>query len=59
MVNVSWPRTPDVRWYDNWVVLLSATIVVAGGLIYLLVARPYRNSDAPSGDAVMDKQSKK
>jgi amino acid transporter len=52
MVNVSWPRTPDVRWYDNWIVLLSATVVVTGGLLYMLVARPYLRSDAPAGDAV-------
>ncbi len=52
MVNVSWPRTPDVRWYDNWIVLLSATVVVAGGLVYMLVARPYRRGEAPAGDAV-------
>jgi len=52
MVNVSWPRTPDVEWYDNWVVLLGAAIVVLGGLLYMLAARPYRHGDAPAGDAV-------
>lgn len=31
-VNVAWPRTPDVAWYDNWIVLLSAAVVVGIGL---------------------------
>ncbi len=52
MINVSWPRTPDVPWYDNWIVLLGAALVLGAGLLYLLVARPYRHSDAPAGDAI-------
>jgi hypothetical protein len=57
MLNVSWPRTPDVAWYDKWVVLLGAAIVVGGGLLYMLAARPYRRSDAPSGDAIATAQA--
>src|SRR3712207_3582646 len=52
MINVSWPRTPDVPWYDNWIVLLGAGLVLGGGLISLVAARPYRPSDAPEGDAI-------
>ncbi|HEY9495877.1 MAG TPA: amino acid permease [Intrasporangium sp.] len=50
--NMSWPRTPDAPWYDNWIVLLSAGIVITIGLVYMLVARPHERHDAPHGDAV-------
>ena len=36
----------------DWVVLLGLGVVFGTGLIYLLVARPDRKSDAPSGDAI-------
>jgi amino acid transporter len=51
-VNVAWPRTPDVAWYDNWIVLLSTGVVVALGLIYMTLGRPWGRSTAPAGDAV-------
>ncbi len=52
-VNMAWPRTPDVPWYDNWIVLLSAFIVVVIGLAYMVAARPYaRRDDLAHGDAV-------
>jgi amino acid transporter len=52
MLNLVWPRTPDVPWYDNYIVLLSAAIVVAAGLAYMLIGRPYRHGIAAHGDAV-------
>ncbi len=52
MVNLAWPRTPDVAWYDNYIVLLSAAIVVGVGVVYMLLARPYRHGTAAHGDAV-------
>jgi amino acid transporter len=52
MVNLAWPRTPDVPWYDNYIVLLSATIVVVVGVLYMVLARPYRHGTAAHGDAV-------
>ena len=52
MVNLAWPRTPDVPWYDNYIVLLSAGVVVLAGLVYMLLARPYRHGTAAHGDAV-------
>lgn len=52
MVNLAWPRTPDVPWYDNYIVLLSAAIVFAAGLLYMLLARPYRHGTAAHGDAL-------
>ena len=36
----------------DWVVLLGLGVVLGTGLLYLLVARPDRKSDAPAGDAV-------
>jgi len=52
IVNMSWPRTPDASWYDNWIVALSGLVVVALGLAYLFAANPHERSDAPSSDAV-------
>jgi len=48
---IGWPRTPDVAWYDNWIVLLSAGLVIGVGLLYMAIARPHLRSDAPYGDA--------
>jgi amino acid transporter len=52
MINMAWPRTPDLPWYDNWIVALSGLFVVGVGVIYMLAARPYEHGTAPSGDAV-------
>lgn len=51
-INMAWPRTPDAAWYDNYLVILSAVLVVGVGLVYLFTARPDSNSDAPAGDAI-------
>ncbi len=51
-VNMAWPRTPGAPWYDNYLVLLSAAIVVGVGLVYLFLGNPHDRSDAPHGDAV-------
>ncbi len=50
--NMAWPRTPDAAWYDNYIVLLSAAIVVGIGLVYMLIAKPYLRADSAHGDAV-------
>jgi amino acid transporter len=39
-------------WYDQWVALVGFSIVTVTGVLYLLIAKPYRNSTAPEGDAV-------
>ncbi|MCC9156519.1 APC family permease [Streptomyces parvulus] len=54
IINISWPRTPDVPWYDNWIVLLSGGIVVAVGLVYMFTTHHYGRSDAPAGNAIPD-----
>jgi amino acid transporter len=51
-VNMAWPRTPDAPWYDNYIVILSAVLVIGVGLVYMLVAKPYLRKDAPHGDAI-------
>jgi amino acid transporter len=52
MVIMAWPRTPDVPWYDNWIVALSAALGTGVGLVYLVLAKPYQKTDAISGDAI-------
>ena len=52
MINVAWPRTPDVPWYDNWVVVLSAVVGIGAGAIYMAIAKPYLRSQATHGDAI-------
>jgi amino acid transporter len=51
-INLAWPRTPEVAWYDNWIVVLSSVVVVALGVIYMFVARPWERSTAAAGDAI-------
>ncbi len=52
MINMAWPRTPDAAWYDNWLVLLSAVIVVGFGGIYMLIHPAADRSGAPYDDAI-------
>lgn len=52
MVNMAWPRTPDAAWYDNYLVLLSAAVVVGLGLLYMALHRSYGRGDAPHNDAI-------
>ncbi|MNG20849.1 hypothetical protein D3C84_1051410 [compost metagenome] len=52
MVNISWPRTPDALWYDNWIVVLSSFAVIAVGFLYMWIARPHLRSAAIYGDAI-------
>ncbi|BCY10138.1 APC family permease [Actinoplanes sp. L3-i22] len=51
-INMAWPRTPDAAWYDNYLVILSAGLVIVVGLVYLFTAKPHDRSDAPAGDAI-------
>ena len=49
--NMVWPRTPDLPWYLNYAMLLSFAGVLAAGLFYMGVWRPYDNGASPAGDA--------
>jgi amino acid transporter len=42
IVYIAWPRTPEAAWYANYAVLLSTAVVVAGGLLYMAIGRPFR-----------------
>lgn len=57
ITNMVWPRTPDSPWYVNYLVLLSAVVVVGVGLIYLFAKKPYTHSDSPSADAIPTRAS--
>jgi amino acid transporter len=52
MINMCWPRTPGTPWYDNYIVGVSAAIVVGIGLLYMAIHRTYGRSTAPYGDAI-------
>ncbi len=51
IVNMSWPRSPNDPWYSNYGVIVTSLGVIALGLVYMIVARPYDRGKAPSGDA--------
>jgi len=52
IINISWARTPQDPWYDNWIVLLCGGVVVAVGLLYMFTTHHYARGDAPAGVAV-------
>ena len=52
IINLSWPRTPGTAWYNNYIVIVSALVVAAVGVIYMILLRPHEQGDAPAGDAV-------
>ncbi len=52
IVNMCWPRSPGTPWYDNYVVLLTGTIVVTVGALYMAVSNPHKRGNAPSGDVL-------
>ncbi|MDZ4264795.1 MAG: amino acid permease [Mycobacterium sp.] len=56
MINMAWPRTPDAPWYDNWIVALSAAVVVGIGLVYMAVHPLHDRSTAPYSDAIPTKK---
>ncbi|WP_137149550.1 APC family permease [Mycolicibacterium sp. CR10] len=57
MINMAWPRTPDAPWYDNWIVALSAAVVVIIGLVYMAVHPLHDRSTAPYSDAIPEKSA--
>ncbi|MFD7920442.1 APC family permease [Streptomyces sp. NPDC059740] len=57
IINISWARTPEDPWYDNYIVLLCGGVVVVAGLLYMFTTHHYGRGDAPAGDAVPRKQS--
>lgn len=43
---------PEWSFLDNWIVGISAGLVIVIGLLYMVVARPQDKGDAPAGDAI-------
>lgn len=43
---------PEWSFFDNWIVGISAGLVIVLGLAYMAVARPHDKGDAVSGDAI-------
>ncbi|RRD61516.1 APC family permease [Leucobacter sp. OH1287] len=43
---------PEAHWTSQWLVALSGVAVFAVGLIYMVVAKPYRHATGPAGDAI-------
>ncbi|MGE2730738.1 APC family permease [Mycolicibacterium vaccae] len=52
IINMIWPRTPDVPWIDNNIVSVMLVAVIAIGTVYMLVSGRAEASDAPYGDAI-------
>src|SRR6266404_1448066 len=51
IINMVWPRAPQDPWYRNYGMIVGTVAVVATGLFYAIVFRPYDRIDAPEGDA--------
>jgi amino acid transporter len=49
--NMVWPRAPQDPWYRNYGMIVGTVFVIASGLVYALLFRPYDRLDAPEGDA--------
>ena len=51
IINMVWPRSPLDPWYRNYGMIVMTVIVVATGLLYAALLRPYEQGDAAAGDA--------
>lgn len=51
IVNMSWPRSPQDPWFSNYGVIVTSLGILALGVLYMVVARPYQRGCAPAGDA--------
>jgi amino acid transporter len=51
---ISWLLQPGVSgdWFIDNISIIGVVAVVVPGLLYLLIARPYRRSNAPYSDAI-------
>lgn len=41
-----------LAFFDRWIALIGFVVVAAVGLTYMAIAKPYRHSTAPEGDAI-------
>jgi amino acid transporter len=51
IINMTWPRSPQDPWYDNYGMIVVWLAVIAIGLFYAVLFRPYEHGDAVAGDA--------
>jgi amino acid transporter len=51
IINMTWPRSPQDPWYDNYGMIVVWLAVIAVGLFYAVLFRPYERGDAAAGDA--------
>ncbi|WP_322070534.1 APC family permease [Paraburkholderia bannensis] len=51
IVNMMWPRSPDDPWYLNYGMIFTTALVLAAGLAYMIIGRPYERGTAAAGDA--------
>ena len=51
IVNILWPRSPADPWYVNHAMLVTTIGVVVLGGLYMVIAKPYQQGQAPAGDA--------
>lgn len=52
MVVLAQPGAPTVDFLDRWIVLIGLGIVVAIGVLYMVITRPFGRSNAPENDAI-------
>lgn len=52
ILNIAWPRYPELGWFNNYLNIMSTGLVIVLGLLYLAIAKPHlKGGDAPHGDA--------
>jgi amino acid transporter len=51
IINMSWPRSPELPWFSNYGVIVTSLGIIILGLLYMILARPYDRGRAPAGDA--------
>lgn len=51
IINMTWPRSPQDPWYSNYGMIVVWVAVVAIGVFYAVLFRPYDRLDKPEGDA--------
>ncbi|MBB3810746.1 amino acid permease [Pseudochelatococcus contaminans] len=51
VINMMWPRAPEEPWFVNYSMLLTSSIVVGAGLLYMVLFRSHERGTAPYADA--------
>jgi len=51
IVNILWPRVESDMWYMHYSMILTVSLVVGSGLLYMIIGTPYDKGQSPAGDA--------